>query len=463
MFSNTSGYIFLIEMNFDNSKLNESDKSIESKINIEDYFQPSKLKEMYDRLVENSNKVNSNKTNKTNVKLHKELMKSLESDKLKPMNIQSKSITSDTKTPSIDPKILDDKIKTTIRKLEDDANHLANSIDFTVNPLTETERVNCKTILYYTKLYSEVINQFGVSTDTYITKLTNKHYSTKEQIKESLLDNGAKQLVYISRLSKQLQHSLLTHTDTSLKFEYIHFMICDYFKNKTNQINNYKCVYQIFRETCKKLLISSLSDVELAFRSNGCWINESFKQMILKDVVMLQTLPTKLSKSWKIFVTELCQTNSPTIYNDISKLDYIIHVDQDFVIEATLARSIKCMTPCFIYNYYAVVRSLYLLCGLLDDWLDTIKLSKPNSDEPNNSKITDDELSQQLVNIGKVICYIYENTRLQEHSTCRNLPYYKDKISEELVMYYLNHTIKGPQYMILREVCDSIKVLRYSV
>lgn len=436
-------------MNFDNSKLNDSVS--DSKINIEDYFQPSKLKEMYDKLTKSNS---TNKTNRTNVKLHKELAKSIES---KPMNIQSQSLVSNTKPKSIDPKVLDDKVKATIKKLEDDANHLAKSIDFTVNPLTETDRVDYKTLLYYTKLYPETINQFGVSTDKYITKLTNKHYSTKEQIKESLLDNGAKQLVYISRLSKQLQHSLLTHTDTSLKFENIHFMICDYFKNKVNPINNYRCVYQILRESCKKLLISSFSDVELAFRSNGCWINESFKHMILKDVIMLQTLPTKLSKSWKVFITELCQTNSPTIYNDISKLDYLIHVDENFVIEETLARSIKCMTPCFIYNYYAVVRSLYLLCGLLDDWLDIVK---PKVSE---SKITGDELSQQLVNIGKVVCYIYENTRLQEHSTCRNLPYSKDKMSEELVMYYLNHTIKGPQYMILREVCDKIKVLRYSV
>ena len=52
--------------------------------------------------------------------------------------------------------------------------------------------------------------------------------------------------------------------------------------------------------------------------------------------------------------------------------------------------------------------------------------------------------------IAKICSIIYQNTRLNQNTTGRQLPAYNDKISETTQMYYLNHTIVGPQFLLLK-------------
>lgn len=355
-----------------------------------------------------------------------------------------KELKSEAKTEGIDVKELSNKVKEVIETLEKDAKQLEQEIDFTIKQPTKEEVENGRKYLFSTAIDSNFVTSQGIDTNKFIRHFTTfDNYNTKTQPKESLLDNAAKQLVYISRLSKYLGVNLLHETNLQLKFNNIDMQLCTYFKDKN--INNYKVIYTILVEMFKKLIISSLSNVESAFRSQNCWIDSSFKNLILKDVIMLQSLPIKLAKSWEIFVTELCKTTDANIYNDISKLDYIIHINEDFIIEEILARSIKCMSPCFIYNYYQCVKSTYLLCGLLDDWFDRV-----SKDANKSEKVQ--QYYQEVVNITKVCLYIYENSRLYENSTARSLPYSKNPMSEELQMYYLNHTIIGPQYYLLKNI-----------
>ena len=337
------------------------------------------------------------------------------------------------------------KVKETIKNLEEEAKKLEESDEFKMEPKKLEEDVieKSREFLFSTYISSTFINSNGISTDKFISEMINETYSTKHQPKENLLDSTPKQLIYILRLSKYLDTKLLQQSNTQLSFNNVDLAICNYFKEH-NKIPDYKIAYGVLKEFFKKLIITSLSDVELAFRSQNNWISPEFKKLILKDVVMLQSLPPKLAKSWKIFVEELCKINDANIFNDISKLDYVIHIETDFIIEETLAKSIKCMTPCFIYNYYNVAKSVYILCGLLDKWIDDVK----------NKRIENDynTLYSTLYPIIKTCLYLYENTRLYENSTARSLPYSKDKISEELQMYYLNHTIMGPQYMLLKSL-----------
>lgn len=343
----------------------------------------------------------------------------------------------------IDVKELSNKVKEVIEKLESDAKELEKSIDFTIKPPTEEEIKNGREFLFKSEIDPCFVTSQGIDTSKYISHVTTfDKYSTKTQPKENMLDDAAKQLVYISRLSKYLSTTLLQECTLQLKFNNIDMNICNHFR-EVNTIPTYKAVYQILKESFKKLIIASLSSVELAFRSQNCWINDDFKKLIIKDVVMLQSLPTKLAKSWEIFVTELCKTNDANIYNDISKLDYVLHIEEDFIIEEILARSIKCMTPCFIYNYYQTAKSIYLMCGLLNEWFDKVK---------KDSETDCQRYYQELVNISKVCLYVYENTRLNENSTARSLPFSQTPMSEDLQMYYLNHTIIGPQYYILKNI-----------
>lgn len=348
----------------------------------------------------------------------------------------------------VDVKELTNKVKEVIEKLETDAKELEKSIDFTITPPTEEEINKGREFLFSSEINPCFVTSQGIDTSKYIAHVTTfDRYSTKTQPKENMIDDAAKQLVYISRLSKYLNTSLLHETNLQLKFNNVDMQICNHFKESNSQ-NVYKAIYVILKEMFKKLIVSSLSSVELAFRSQNCWINDDFKKLIVKDVVMLQTLPGKLGKSWQIFVKELCKTNDANIYNDISKLDYILHIEDDFIIEEILARSIKCMTPCFIYNYYQAAKSIYLMCGLLNEWFDNVKNDKSENNETDKIQ----KYYQELINISKVCIYIYENTRLNENSTARSLPFSQTPISEDLQMYYLNHTIIGPQYYLLKNI-----------
>ena len=451
-------------------------------IDISNYIDPKKLKKIQDdylkQLKDNKSKSiarataaneisETQKVGNTTIQKAENIGGARISRKPEKSTIQ-KEIEKEAKENKINQKELTEKLKNTIKQLEEEASKLEASDEFKFENFTHSaEEIEIsRKFLFSNQIEESTICQNGISTDKYISIINDERYSTKTQPKESSIDSSPKQLVYISRLSKQLHAQLLQESNLQLKFNNIDMTICNYFKSKNGKINDYKAVYIILREFFKKLIVASLSDVELAFRSQNIWISTEFKKLILKDVVMLQTLPSKLAKSWKIFVNELCKTTDAKIYNDISKLDYILHVDCDFMIEETLARSIKCMTPCFIYNYYLVARSVYLLCGLLDDWFDSVAERKKsgnysNISENNNSLNTSDNnktdyklnnsiLYSELNNISKVCTYLYENSRFYENSTARSLPYSSEPISQELQVYYLNHTMVGPQYRLLK-------------
>jgi len=459
-FKQHSDFTFNIKQ--DTTKLDNIIDNIETSqdIDIENYIDPKKLKKLQNeyikQLQENKKKTQNIQTQTTESgKTIKsaETIGGIRTSRKETKSNAMKEIEKEAKEQGINQKELMQRIKTTISLLEEEAKKLEESEEFNqpIKQLSEDEINESREFLFNTYIYSEnntsnFINERGISTDKYISEITGEKYTTTMQPKENMIDSTPRQLVYISRLSKQLNTQLLQESNIQLSFNNIDKLLCNYFKN--NKINDYKNVYVILREFFKKLIIVSLSDVELAFRSQNNWISPEFKKLILADVVMLQTLPPKLSKSWKIFIEELCKTNDANIFNDISKLDYIIHINDDFIIEETLAKSIKCMTPCFIYNYYLIVKNMYLLCGLLDDWFDKIRINKV---------LNKDELYKQLNNIIKVCLYLYENSRLHENSTARSLPYSKDPISQELQVYYLNHTITGPQYKLFK--CLEKKIL----
>ena len=186
------------------------------------------------------------------------------------------------------------------------------------------------------------------------------------------------------------------------------------------------------------MLVVSLSNVEFAFRSDKIWLSPSFKKFALNDVIIMQSLSGKLKDSSKIFIDELFKTKDSRIFNNTKILDKLVHTINDFELEQVIANSIKCMTPCFILDYFNAIKSLYIYCGLLNIYMN---------------KISKKELELKKVNlelIGKIASIIYQNTRLYQNTTGRQLPMYDGKISEETQMYYLNHTIVGPQFLLLK-------------
>ena len=333
-----------------------------------------------------------------------------------------------------------DKVHEVIKELEKNAEQIEKNMDFTIDE-TKIDAVEFRKFLFSTRITGITAN--GISTDQYISEICDMKYSTKNQPNESTINDPAKQLVFINRLSKRLGYNFLKSTTLQLKFNCLEEAVCMYIKQQ--QFKDYHYAYVMLKELLKKLIVVSLSDVEGAFRSEHVWIKNEFIKMIRKDIIMLQALPPKLKKSWNIFVKELCKINDANVFGDISKIDYVIHINDDFVIESILAQTIKCMTPCFILNYFEIIKCFYLATAMIDGWFGRVEQSKKS-----DSKQTNQDWYQELRDIILTIGFIYENTRLNENSTARSLPFSVDKPSEELQMYYLNHTVVGPQFMILK-------------
>ena len=85
------------------------------------------------------------------------------------------------------------------------------------------------------------------------------------------------------------------------------------------------------------------------------------------------------------------------------------------------------------------------------------KISKKESQSDTNHEIGSIKYQQEdLILIAKICSIIYQNTRLNQNTTGRQLPAYNEKISEITQMYYLNHTIVGPQFLLLKLMEKSI-------
>lgn len=332
------------------------------------------------------------------------------------------------------PKVIE-KAKETIKTIEEKAKLIEENSDFTFD---EEEYKNNKDVyrnfIFNNDLHS--INNYGIDINNYINYYDLYKYQWSNGPNSNLIIEIPQQLVYVHKLNKLFDFQFIQQTDVSIKFNDLDRMVCAFIKQ--NSCDTYKLSYDILKCLMKKILIVSLSNVESAFRSEKIWISPSFKKFALNDVIIMQSLSGKLKDSFKIFIDELFKTKDCKIFNNTKILDKLVHTINDFELEEVLANSIKCMTPCFILDYFNAIKSLYIYCGLLNIYMN---------------KISKKELilhKEDLELIGKISSIIYQNTRLYQNTTGRQLPMFENKISEETQMYYLNHTIVGPQFLLLK-------------
>lgn len=332
------------------------------------------------------------------------------------------------------PKVIE-KAKETIKTIEEKAKLIEENSDFAFDEnLYEDNKELYKTFIFNNELHS--ITNTGIDINNYINHYNLYKYQWANGPNSNLIIEIPQQLVYVHKLNKLFDFQFIQQTDVSIKFNDLDRMVCAFIKQ--NPCDTYKLTYDICKCMLKKLLVVSLSNVEFAFRSDKIWISPSFKKFALNDVIIMQSLNGKLKNSFKVFIDELFKTKDCKIFNNTKVLDKLVHTIGDYELEEIVANSIKCMTPCFILDYFNAIKSIYIYCGLLN-----IYMNKVSKKEIIASK-------EDLELIGKISSIIYQNTRLYQNTTGRQLPMFENKISEETQMYYLNHTIVGPQFLLLK-------------
>ena len=332
------------------------------------------------------------------------------------------------------PKVIE-KAKETIKTIEEKAKLIEENSNFTFDEDEyENNKELYKEFIFNNKLHS--IDNYGININNYINHYDLYKYQWANGPNSNLIIEIPQQLVYVHKLNKLFDFQFIQQTDVSIKFNDLDRMVCAFIKQ--NPCDTYKLTYDVLKCMMKKILVVSLSNVEMAFRSDKIWLSPSFKKFALNDVIIMQSLSGKLKNPFKIFTDELFKTKDCRIFNNTKILDKLVHTINDYELEEVLANSIKCMTPCFILDYFNAIKSLYIYCGLLNIYMN--KVSKKEL------ILSKDDLEL----IGKISSIIYQNTRLYQNTTGRQLPMFENKISEETQMYYLNHTIVGPQFLLLK-------------
>ena len=287
-----------------------------------------------------------------------------------------------------------------------------------------------------------LLNQFGIDTEKFIHRETiYSSYKVNDKPNEDILIDLPTQLVLLNHLNKLFNFQFLQITDTNINFTHLDMSICKYLKirnEKKIKTDSHKLTYIILSILLKKLMICSMTSIEQPLRSNSNWIKN--REIFTIDKMITTELPLKLRKSFEIFFNEL---QSDYVYNDVSKINYLIHTLEYGQLEQTLSRVIKCMTPTFIYDYYTSIKSVYLFCALLECLI-------------NDNKLTPENL--QL--IGQISFMIYQNQVYKQNSKPRLLPTFEEDISNEYQMYYLNHTLSGPQIYMVKMLSESAESLK---
>lgn len=360
---------------------------------------------------------------------------------LKTQNRAQRRAAEKAKKTNIDQKKVKQIAKETVESIERNARQIEKNLDLTIDK-SEYEKNKDK---YKHYIFDNVINGItncGIMTNKFITEYDIHKYDWSNGPDTSLMIEIPTQLVLVHKLNNLFDFRFIQESETSIKFNNLDKMVCSFIKR--NQIPTYKLPYDILKSMMKKILIASLTNVEQAFRSDKIWISPSFKKYVLDDIIIMESLSDKLKNSFKIFHTELLKTKDAKLFNNTKILDHLINTIPDFELEEIVASSIKCMTPCFILDYFNAIKSVYIFVSLLNIYMNKI------------SNKTLKYQQEDISLIAKISSIIYQNTRLNQNTTGRQLPAFDGKISEVTQMYYLNHTIVGPQFLLLKLMEESV-------
>lgn len=330
------------------------------------------------------------------------------------------------------------KVEEVTKNIVEKAEQIEKKMNFEENIKKITDKMD--EFLFETTLHSTNFN--GISMENYINYYEILNYKPKNGPNSSYIYDLPTQLVLINKLGKLMNYQFIKTSDESIKFNDLDLNLSKFIQE--NKIETYKISYDILFNLMKKLLILSLSDVESAFRSNKIWLNKEFKTCVTPDVIMMNSLNSKFLTSSKIFLEELFKIKESKIFNNTKILGKLLNEIKNFELEEILARSIKSMSPLFILDYFYAIKTIYLSCSMLNIYFHRLQTKEI-------------EYNKSDLKLIVAVCNIfYQNTRLKQNGIVRQLPMFKGEISELTQMYYLNHTVVGPQFILLKVFEESI-------
>ena len=316
----------------------------------------------------------------------------------------------------------------------------AKSIEDKIDGL-DIEYIN-KNYRFFSKFfeYSDVCEDIV----SFINSQTNYKYEPFKNISMNGILDSAKKLVYVSKLSDVFDYPFIKNIDSNWKFDKIEDSMISFIEtNEASTIIEYK----ILKSLLGKIAILMCSDIERSFILDKPNINQDVKKYLetwTSKMEKFGTLKNNISKGWSVFINSLFNTKEVFRYQSKEQLHEILQTcySSHFLMESLLGNILKTFQTNILIDYFHVIKSIFIWIRLV-----SILIQK-------HCHMERTELMNNIYLISCVVCSIYEDNFFISSVLPKSLPS-NDNLSEETILYFINHTIKGPQYMILKQLENS--------
>ena len=269
----------------------------------------------------------------------------------------------------------------------------------------------------------------------------------------------AERIYIMTRLNTLFDFQFMNVTNLdNITFENISSNISKFLSNYSNQ-QSIRIEHQIIKAFINKLIIALNTEEELAFRDNSIRIDKQFQLAIANDLREIKSILStdqnnKITKSWNVFIEAfLSLGNEVQIFKfkDYADLNNKLRTANktDFLYENLLGNMLKTYLPSIAYNYFSVIKIMYMLARFIGVYISNKIYSNRGSEE----------IARDLKVIAASCVITYENKNYIFKQMARTLPRYSKPLSEQGQMYITNHMIVGGQYYLLKYVEESISII----
>ena len=289
-------------------------------------------------------------------------------------------------------------------------------------------------------------------------------YSPYNDLKTNYIRRVGERVVLVSSLNDIFKQNFFTYVNNrNYRFDSLNFELLKFIGSVSNiDKTPTKFEHVFIKVMLSKIIICMLSDVDRCFTKDVVQLNNFFKMAVkntLNEFQHLLKTDNIISSSWNIF--EKCLFISEfntniykfTTANDLRDKLIEAFKNEEFLMEQLAANILKTFIPTIAFSYFSVIKNIYIIGRLLSIYVNK-RLFKNK---------TKQQIETDLYTIAAVLTIEYE-TNYIANINVRTAPMVNgSQLSKQTEMYYINHLIAGPQYIILKMLENALPTLANSL
>ena len=292
----------------------------------------------------------------------------------------------------------------------------------------------------------------------YVNKLTNFNYDPFEGIRSNLLFSVQDRLLYIHELGKIFDTDFLGKIDIQFKLHDIDAKLSKFIRKEGVPFNDFE--HRLIKNMMGKLILAIYSNVERAFvQDNHCLSPDYLKNIrgIDKTMSDLCYSDKYVMKSWNAFMTKLTDQKTMFKFKDYSDISEKLKLcyDNRFPMEILMADCVKSLIPSIGLNYLNAIKDVYIMGRLISIYIRKYMEKRAVGENGEKIRLTD------MIVICRAVMVDYESNYFATSMIPRSMPKTEENMSEEFKLYYISHTLTGPQYFLLKQLEHTLPSLEY--